>query len=119
MELFLLAEADAPLLQGVIFWVGIGIIAGLLARLILPGPDPMNFWCTILLGMAGAFLGGMVIYIYRIQKEAELDTVLVPPENTEMPYLALLLKDPLPLISAVVGAILILAVVRIFRRQKD
>jgi uncharacterized membrane protein YeaQ/YmgE (transglycosylase-associated protein family) len=35
-----------------------GLVVGALARLALPGPDPMPIWATILLGVAGAFLGG-------------------------------------------------------------
>jgi len=34
-----------------------GLIACALARLILPGRDPMNVWMTILLGIAGSFVG--------------------------------------------------------------
>jgi uncharacterized membrane protein YeaQ/YmgE (transglycosylase-associated protein family) len=35
-----------------------GLVVGTLARFALPGPDPMPIWATILLGVAGAFLGG-------------------------------------------------------------
>jgi uncharacterized membrane protein YeaQ/YmgE (transglycosylase-associated protein family) len=35
-----------------------GLIVGALARFALPGPDPMPIWATILLGVAGGFLGG-------------------------------------------------------------
>ena len=37
-----------------------GLIVGALARFALPGPDPMPVWATILLGVAGGFLGGGV-----------------------------------------------------------
>jgi uncharacterized membrane protein YeaQ/YmgE (transglycosylase-associated protein family) len=37
-----------------------GLIIGGLARLALPGPDPMGLGQTILVGIAGAFLGGLV-----------------------------------------------------------
>jgi uncharacterized membrane protein YeaQ/YmgE (transglycosylase-associated protein family) len=37
-----------------------GLIVGALARLALPGPDPMSIWMTILIGLAGSFLGGLV-----------------------------------------------------------
>jgi uncharacterized membrane protein YeaQ/YmgE (transglycosylase-associated protein family) len=36
----------------------IGIIAGYLARLLVMGPDPMGFFATALLGIAGSFIGG-------------------------------------------------------------
>lgn len=38
----------------------IGAIAGYLARLFVAGPDPMSFGHTVLLGVAGSFLGGTV-----------------------------------------------------------
>ena len=38
----------------------IGIIAGYLARLLLPGPDPMGFVGTAVVGMVGSFIGGFL-----------------------------------------------------------
>jgi uncharacterized membrane protein YeaQ/YmgE (transglycosylase-associated protein family) len=40
----------------------VGFIAGVLARWALPGPDPMPWWATILLGVGGGVVGGMVFY---------------------------------------------------------
>ena len=37
-----------------------GLIVGALARLALPGPDPMPIWMTALLGIGGSLLGGLV-----------------------------------------------------------
>jgi uncharacterized membrane protein YeaQ/YmgE (transglycosylase-associated protein family) len=37
-----------------------GLIVGLLARLAIPGRDPMPLWTTILLGIVGSVLGGLV-----------------------------------------------------------
>jgi uncharacterized membrane protein YeaQ/YmgE (transglycosylase-associated protein family) len=37
-----------------------GLIVGALARLALPGPDPMGIGMTILIGLAGSFIGGLV-----------------------------------------------------------
>lgn len=37
-----------------------GLVVGGLARLAVPGPDPMPWWQTIALGVAGSFLGGLV-----------------------------------------------------------
>lgn len=46
---------------GLILFLAIsGLIIGALARLALPGPDPMGIFATIGLGLAGAFLGGLV-----------------------------------------------------------
>ena len=47
--------------MGLISWVVVGAIAGLLAKGIVPGPDPGRFVVTILLGMAGASLGGFAL----------------------------------------------------------
>lgn len=38
----------------------VGLIAGALARWALPGPDPMPIWATILLGIGGAVVGGII-----------------------------------------------------------
>jgi uncharacterized membrane protein YeaQ/YmgE (transglycosylase-associated protein family) len=37
-----------------------GLVVGALARLALPGPDPMSIWMTIALGLAGSFIGGLL-----------------------------------------------------------
>jgi uncharacterized membrane protein YeaQ/YmgE (transglycosylase-associated protein family) len=37
-----------------------GLVVGALARLALPGPDPIGILGTILLGIAGSFIGGFV-----------------------------------------------------------
>ncbi len=39
-----------------------GLIVGALARLALPGPDPMGVGMTILIGIAGSFIGGLIMY---------------------------------------------------------
>lgn len=38
----------------------IGIVAGFLARAIVPGNDPMSFWETVALGIVGSFVGGFL-----------------------------------------------------------
>jgi uncharacterized membrane protein YeaQ/YmgE (transglycosylase-associated protein family) len=38
----------------------VGLIAGALARLIMPGKDPMGVLMTIVLGIAGSFVGGFI-----------------------------------------------------------
>jgi uncharacterized membrane protein YeaQ/YmgE (transglycosylase-associated protein family) len=37
----------------------VGLVVGALARLLLPGPDPMGIGGTILLGVAGSFIAGL------------------------------------------------------------
>jgi hypothetical protein len=39
-----------------------GLFVGALARLALPGPDPMSIWATIGIGVAGSLLAGIVSY---------------------------------------------------------
>jgi uncharacterized membrane protein YeaQ/YmgE (transglycosylase-associated protein family) len=39
-----------------------GFLVGGLARLAVPGPDPMPWWATILLGIAGMWIGGLVAW---------------------------------------------------------
>ena len=40
-----------------------GLIVGALARLALPGPDPMGIGMTILIGLAGSFIGGLFMLL--------------------------------------------------------
>ena len=47
--------------MGILTWIIIGAIAGVLGKLIMPGRDPGGFIITILLGIAGAFVGGLVV----------------------------------------------------------
>jgi uncharacterized membrane protein YeaQ/YmgE (transglycosylase-associated protein family) len=41
----------------------IGLIAGFVARAVVPGPDPMGIGGTILLGIVGSFIGGFLGYL--------------------------------------------------------
>lgn len=43
-----------------IWWLIIGLIAGALARLIMPGRDSMSWLMTMLLGIVGSIVGGLV-----------------------------------------------------------
>ncbi len=47
--------------MGLISWILVGAIAGLLAKRIMPGSGPGGFIITIILGMAGASIGGFVV----------------------------------------------------------
>jgi uncharacterized membrane protein YeaQ/YmgE (transglycosylase-associated protein family) len=44
----------------IIGWVIFGLIAGAIAKLIMPGKDPGGIFVTILLGIAGALVGGFI-----------------------------------------------------------
>lgn len=49
--------------MGIVSWILVGIIAGILAKILLPGRDPGGFLLTPLIGMAGAVVGGFVFRI--------------------------------------------------------
>lgn len=44
--------------MGILSWIVLGLLAGVLAKLLLPGKDPGGLILTILLGIAGAVVGG-------------------------------------------------------------
>lgn len=46
--------------MGIIGWIILGLLAGLLAKAILPGEDPGGIIVTTLLGVAGALIGGLI-----------------------------------------------------------
>ena len=48
------------MIQGILGILLGGFVIGALARLALPGPDPMPVWLTIALGVAGSVVGGFV-----------------------------------------------------------
>jgi uncharacterized membrane protein YeaQ/YmgE (transglycosylase-associated protein family) len=50
--------------MGIIAWIIVGLIAGALAKLVLPGDDPGGFIVTILIGIVGAFVGGFVFNLF-------------------------------------------------------
>jgi uncharacterized membrane protein YeaQ/YmgE (transglycosylase-associated protein family) len=46
--------------MGILAWVLFGLVVGIIAKLLMPGRDPGGFIITILLGIAGALLGGFL-----------------------------------------------------------
>jgi len=48
----------------IIAWLVIGLIAGLLARLIVPGRDPMGLLATLVLGLVGSFVGALLANVF-------------------------------------------------------
>ena len=77
--------------------VVIGLIAGALARLLMPGKDPMGIIMTIILGIAGSFVGG---FIASLIWKNETGTF-----------------RPGGLLLSVLGAILLLFFLRMMRRN--
>lgn len=45
---------------GIVAWIFFGLIAGIIAKLLMPGRDPSGCIITMLLGIAGAFVGGFI-----------------------------------------------------------
>ena len=76
--------------MGIIGWVLFGLVVGVIAILLMPGRDPCGFFVTILLGLAGALLGGFHGRALGLYREG----------------------DPVGYIMAVLGSILLLVIYR-------
>ena len=50
--------------MGILAWIVVGLIAGVLAKLIMPGDDPGGIIVTIIIGIVGAFVGGFVVNLF-------------------------------------------------------
>jgi uncharacterized membrane protein YeaQ/YmgE (transglycosylase-associated protein family) len=74
----------------IIGWIIIGLIAGALGKLIMPGDDPGGIIVTILIGIAGAFVGGFLAGLIGIGGGSVIWTIII----------------------ATIGAIILLAVYR-------
>ena len=46
--------------MGILLWIVFGFIAGAVAKLVMPGPDPGGIIVTVLLGIVGAVVGGFL-----------------------------------------------------------
>lgn len=73
----------------------IGLIAGAIAKLIMPGKDPGGIIITMLLGVAGAFVGGFIFRALGIGGEG-----------------------PAGIIGAIIGALILLGLYRLFTRRR-
>jgi uncharacterized membrane protein YeaQ/YmgE (transglycosylase-associated protein family) len=76
---------------GILGWILFGLVAGVIAKLLMPGRDPGGFIVTILIGIAGAFLGGFLGRAMGLYSEGE----------------------PAGLILSIVGAVVLLALYRV------
>jgi uncharacterized membrane protein YeaQ/YmgE (transglycosylase-associated protein family) len=72
----------------------IGVIAGYLARLLVPGPDPMSVAATIVLGIVGSFVGGFLGYVLF---DKDLDEGALQPSG---------------IVGAIIGAVIVLLIYR-------
>ena len=78
----------------------VGLIAGALARLLVPGPDPMSLPATWLLGVLGSFVGGFIGYVLF---GADIDDGAVQTSG---------------IIGSVIGAIILLLIYRAIQRRR-
>lgn len=46
--------------MGIIGWIALGLVAGAIAKAIMPGDDPGGIFVTMLIGIAGAIIGGLI-----------------------------------------------------------
>ena len=46
--------------MGIVAWILFGLVIGVIAKVLMPGRDPGGFVITVLLGIAGALLGGFI-----------------------------------------------------------
>jgi uncharacterized membrane protein YeaQ/YmgE (transglycosylase-associated protein family) len=83
--------------MGILSWIILGLVAGALAKWIMPGRDDMGFVITILLGIAGAFVGGYLGSMLGLGTTAGLSIGSI--------------------LSATAGALLLLFVYRQFKKS--
>ena len=82
--------------NGILGWILIGLVAGAIAKLLMPGKDPGGCLITILLGIAGALLAGFIGKTIGWYQEGEAAGFL----------------------AAIVGAFVILLLYRIILRRR-
>lgn len=59
--------------MGILSWILLGLIAGALAKFIMPGKDPGGIFVTILIGIAGGVIGGFLGTFIGLGKIASFD----------------------------------------------
>lgn len=82
--------------MGILVWVVLGLIAGALAKFIMPGRDPGGIIITIALGIVGALVGGFLSTLIGFGDVSGLDIRSI--------------------VIAVIGAIILLAIYRAVRK---
>jgi uncharacterized membrane protein YeaQ/YmgE (transglycosylase-associated protein family) len=57
--------------MNILGWILFGLVVGIVAKLLMPGRDPGGFIVTILLGIAGALVGGFAGQAFGLYREGE------------------------------------------------
>lgn len=84
--------------MGIISWIFLGLIAGALAKFIMPGKDPGGFFVTILIGIVGGIVGGFLGTFIGLGKIESFDLGGI--------------------IIATAGAVLLLVIYRLVRKSR-
>lgn len=84
----------------IIILILIGLVAGAVARLLVPGRDPMGILGTIVLGIVGSFVGGFIWNLIQFHR-------LAPHKF-----------HPVGILGSILGAILVLLVLRLTGMEK-
>jgi uncharacterized membrane protein YeaQ/YmgE (transglycosylase-associated protein family) len=84
-------------MTSIIGWIVFGFIVGVIARFILPGPQPMGIILTTVLGIVGSFVGG---YLGTLVHGGPMDA-----------------SQPAGWIGSIVGAVLLLVAFHFVRRR--
>jgi uncharacterized membrane protein YeaQ/YmgE (transglycosylase-associated protein family) len=84
----------------IIILILIGLVAGAVARLLVPGRDPMGILATIVLGIIGSFVGGFIWNLIQYHR--------LSPHKFH----------PAGIIGSILGAILVLLVLRLTGMEK-
>lgn len=84
--------------MGILAWILVGLVAGLLAKIAMPGPDPGGVILTIIIGILGALIGGYVV-----------NTLLGGPDVTGFNLPSILV--------ATLGSVILLALYRFVTRR--
>jgi len=85
-------------LEGLLWWAFFGLVAGIIAKLLMPGRDPGGCIITMVIGIAGALLGGFLA--------------------TQLGFGGIEEFDLRSLLIAVLGSIILLAIFRALRGRR-
>ena len=83
--------------MSIIAWIVLGLIAGIIAKFLHPGPDPGGFFLTIVIGIIGALIGG---FLSTAMGFGDVSGVNLPS-----------------LVIAVLGSLILLILFRMMRRN--